>query len=126
MMLEDLYGDFDAAYERSRLVETFREYRPQIVVDCINTATVIAYKNIFETTSKLQESLGGLQNVINNTTLTSLTDEHTINNAVDSVSWDSEISMLAQPTPSLIRHIQILAKVSDEVGLRQYIKIGSK
>lgn len=130
MMLEDLYGDFDAAYERSRLVETFREYRPQIVVDCINTATVIAYKNIFEATFKLQESLGGLQNIITNTT-NSHTDEganiHTsMCNAVDSVLDDSEIAMLAQPTPSLIRHIKILAKVSEEVGLRQYIKIGSK
>lgn len=124
MMLEDLYGDFEAAYERSHLVQTFREYQPQIVVDCINTATIVAYRNIFEATAKLQESLGGMQTMMTESSIPHIDGKNLT--TIDTVLEDAETVMLAQPAPSLIRHIQTLAKVSEEVGLRQYIKIGSK
>ncbi|MDQ3703929.1 MAG: hypothetical protein M3437_01685 [Chloroflexota bacterium] len=51
-MYEDVYGPLDAAYERSYLVKLYRTYAPEVVVDCINTATAISYMDAYTATSQ--------------------------------------------------------------------------
>lgn len=46
-LYEDLQGDLDAAYARSRLVQLIREHRPDVIVDSINTATAISYQDVY-------------------------------------------------------------------------------
>ena len=46
-LYEDLFGDFDAAYTRSQLVQLILEHEPDVVVDCINTATGISYQDVY-------------------------------------------------------------------------------
>jgi len=42
-LLDDLYGPLDEeTYERSALAALLERYRPDVLVDCINTATAIA------------------------------------------------------------------------------------
>ncbi len=41
-LFDDLLGDSDAAYERSRLVQLILEHKPDVIVDSINTATAIS------------------------------------------------------------------------------------
>src|SRR5919202_4337347 len=44
-LFDDLMGDLDATYARSRLVQLIIEHRPDVIVDSINTATAISYQD---------------------------------------------------------------------------------
>ncbi|HEY9283872.1 MAG TPA: hypothetical protein VIP46_10500, partial [Pyrinomonadaceae bacterium] len=44
---EDIFGDFGRAYEGSQLVRLILEHRPDVVVDCVNTATGISYQDVY-------------------------------------------------------------------------------
>jgi hypothetical protein len=46
-LYDDLMGDLDEAYSRSRLVLLIREHRPDVIVDSINTATAISYQDVY-------------------------------------------------------------------------------
>ncbi|MBI4675083.1 MAG: hypothetical protein HY741_25870 [Chloroflexi bacterium] len=46
-LYDDLLGDLDAAYKRSRLVQLIQEYKPDVIVDSINTATAISYQDAY-------------------------------------------------------------------------------
>ncbi|HZQ05259.1 MAG TPA: hypothetical protein VFD70_01680 [Anaerolineae bacterium] len=46
-LYDDLLGDLDAAYEKSRLVQIILEYQPNVIVDSINTATAISYQDVY-------------------------------------------------------------------------------
>lgn len=46
-LYDDLFGDLDGAYERARLTEVIRNYKPNVIVDSINTATAISYQDAY-------------------------------------------------------------------------------
>lgn len=106
-LLVDLYDDFGAAYDKSKLVHLLREHRPNILVDCLNTATGLSYQNIFDAAKKVRQSL---QYDLNST---------------DELSQVVEKMLATQSIPALIRHVQILSRAAQEVGIEQYLKIGT-
>src|SRR5919108_4067377 len=54
-LLDDLYGELtDQVVTRSALGALLLRVQPQIIVDCINTATAFAYQNVFERTKRLR------------------------------------------------------------------------
>ncbi len=46
-LYDDLLGDFQEAYRRSRLVQLILEHKPNVIVDSINTATAISYQDVY-------------------------------------------------------------------------------
>ncbi len=46
-LFQDLFGDIDGAYARSRLVQLIQEHKPNVIVDSINTATAISYQDVY-------------------------------------------------------------------------------
>ncbi len=46
-LFQDLFGDIEGAYARSRLVQLIREHKPNVIVDSINTATAISYQDVY-------------------------------------------------------------------------------
>ena len=58
-LIEELYGDFDTAYRKNHLVGTIRLHRPEVIVDCVNTATGLSYQNVFVGANKVLERLDG-------------------------------------------------------------------
>lgn len=46
-LYDDLLGDFQDAYRRSRLVQLILEHKPNVIVDSINTATAISYQDVY-------------------------------------------------------------------------------
>ena len=54
IVLGDLLGDLtEAVLERSLLFQLLLQYRPDAVVDSINTATAFAYQDIFQSAREL-------------------------------------------------------------------------
>src|SRR5438270_4677458 len=46
-LYEDLFLDRDRAYENSELVRLIIEYKPEVVIDSINTATAFSYQDVY-------------------------------------------------------------------------------
>ncbi|KAA3642727.1 MAG: short-chain dehydrogenase [Chloroflexi bacterium] len=77
-----------------------------IVVDCINTATAVAYQNIYASARRMS---------------TLIKDEPATTN------WPEEVEMLLSSlyVPQLVRHIQILHEAMVRAGTEAYVKVGT-
>ena len=105
-LLGAVYGDFDSAYEGNQLVGMLREHKPQVIVDCVNTATGFSYLDIFDGAAKVQEWIG--------------------EDGFDPKGTsDLEGFLLSQSVPQLIRHVRFVHRSTIEVGVKVYVKVGT-
>ncbi len=103
-LLDDIYSTFGRErLERSFLHQLLVEERPDIVVDCVNTATAIAYQDIFSSVSQLRAAL----------------------DAGEEVGEMLERHLAIIYMPQLIRHVQILLEALREAGTQSYLKVGT-
>jgi len=105
-LLDEVYGDFDAAYAKNHLVRLIRFHQPQVVVDCVNTATGLSYQNVFDGAAKVRTWLGK-------------------DGVDDRGVEDIEHFLLSQSVPQLIRHVRFLHRATTEYGTRVYLKVGT-
>lgn len=104
-VLRDIFGRLDeSAYDRSALTGLLERRRPDILVDCINTATAIAYQDVFSSAKDLY---------------TELDDD----SAPSRETVETHLSSLY--LPQLIRHIQLLLEGMKRVETELYLKIGT-
>jgi hypothetical protein len=81
------------------------EHNPDIIVDCINTATALAYRDVFYAYSAMRSGAASGQ-------------------CADPL--DTGYAVLATiAIPPLIRHIQVLNEAMKRVGTQVYLKIGT-
>ncbi|MFN2222191.1 MAG: hypothetical protein ACK2UH_06545 [Candidatus Promineifilaceae bacterium] len=119
MLYEDLFGDIQGAYQRSALVQLVLRYRPDVIVDSINTATAISYQDVEALSKRTQEVLDELQQYVDHEDLTGL--------AALGKEIERNVStlLISQSTAQLIRHVQLLHRAMCEVNTRLYLKIGT-
>jgi hypothetical protein len=104
-VLVDLFGEeSDDLYSRSSLVQLLEGHRPSIVIDCINTATAIAYQDIFASASRIRRKAYATGSI-----------------ALDKV--ESHLSTLY--LPQLIRHVQLMLEALRRAGTEAYLKVGT-
>ncbi len=103
-LLDDIYGPLDRErLQRSFLYQVLVKEKPDIVVDCVNTATAIAYQDVFGSVASVRAALGDAADV------------------TDSV----ERHLASIYLPQLIRHVRILLEALREAGVDFYLKIGT-
>ena len=103
-LLDDIFGDLtDDVVQRSALGALLLRWRPQIVVDCVNTATAFAYQNVFDSATKLRAAAAS-------GTVT-----------LDDVEEHLSILYL----PHLIRHVQIALEAMRRAETMFYLKVGT-
>jgi len=106
VLLEQLFGDFEAAYHDNHLVALIAKYRPAVVVDCVNTATGLSYQNVFEGAARVLGWLG--------------------DDGFDAKgTQDLELFLLSQSVPQLIRHVRMLHRATTEARVKSYLKVGT-
>ncbi|MFT7520124.1 MAG: hypothetical protein ACI9MC_002268, partial [Kiritimatiellia bacterium] len=105
-LLEFLYGDFQAAYKCNHLVHLIESHRPEVIVDCVNTATGLSYQNVFDGAAKVMDWLSD--------------DGYSADGVADLQSF-----LLSQSVPQLIRHIRLLQRATAEYSTSTYIKVGT-
>ena len=110
-LFDDVFHDFDAAYQRSQLAQLILEHKPDVVVDSINTATAISYQDVYTASEIAKASFDALRN--DPTT-------HT-----ERAGRDLEALIISQSIPQLIRHVLIIQRAMTEAGTRLYLKIGT-
>lgn len=104
MLLDDLFGELtEAVLTRSTLGALLTRHRPDIVIDCVNTATAFAYQNVFESALSLRAA------------------SHTA--PVDAEAVERHLTTLY--LPQLIRHVQIALEALRRAGTGLYLKIGT-
>ncbi len=104
LLVEDVFGDLtEETLARSYLVRLLEQYRPDAVVDCVNTATAFAYQDVYRSARDL----------------IALAREGRADQAA------IERHVLTMPIPQLTRHVQILREGLKRAGTRAYVKIGT-
>lgn len=106
-LISDIMDDLDdKILKESAIYQLFSEYKPEIVVDCINTATGIAYQDVFSTYKHLRKVLDS-------------------NASKEEIINETEKMLAILYIPQLIRHIQILYNTMHEVKTKIFVKIGT-
>ncbi|MCP5100188.1 MAG: hypothetical protein GY943_31940, partial [Chloroflexi bacterium] len=118
-LYEDLFGALDGAYQRSALVQLIQQYKPNVIVDCINTATAISYQDIESLSKKTYDILLKLKQIVDHEDLAAL---DALGRAL---TQNVNTLLISQSIPQLIRHVQMAHRVMCEVGTRLYLKIGT-
>jgi len=102
-VMEDLSPEI---LQSSSLYQLIVNHKPDIIIDCINTATGIAYQDVYSTYKRIKKLLNG------DTTL-------------DTLKAETEKLMGTLYIPQLIRHIQLLYTAMAQVKTKTYLKIGT-
>ncbi|MBM4157805.1 MAG: short-chain dehydrogenase [Ignavibacteria bacterium] len=92
---------------KSSIYHLLREFRPDIIIDCINTATAIAYQNIYKSSQDVIKCL------------------ESKNNDYDKLCETSEKLICSLYIPQLIRHVQILYNSMLIFKTGFYFKVGT-
>jgi hypothetical protein len=130
-LYDDLFGDFDAAYARSQLVQLILEHKPDVVVDCINTATGISYQDVYTASGAVRKQFDRLRAAVRAANATAAAGEESpahVNlptGLLGPAGRAVESLLLSQSVPQLIRHVLMVARALTEVGTRLYLKVGT-
>jgi hypothetical protein len=108
-IFDDLLGPIDAAYRRSRIASLVATYKPDVVIDAINTATAISYQDVYTASVIAKQTV----------------DQGITADLAEKVEGDVESLILSQSVPQLIRHVMILERALTEAGTRLYVKVGT-
>jgi NAD(P)-dependent dehydrogenase (short-subunit alcohol dehydrogenase family) len=103
-LLDDLFGELtDDVVLRSALGALLLLHRPEIIIDCVNTATAFAYQNVFDSAIELRASAQA--------------------GTVDVEAVEQHLTTLY--LPQLIRHVQIALESMRRAGTTFYLKVGT-
>ena len=107
MLIDDLLDDLSQeVLERSSIFHLLTKYKPDVVIDCINSATAIAYQDVFKGAREVRKQLKkGSHN--------------------EGFREEAERLLATLYVPQLIRHVQILYRSMQQVGTSIYVKIGT-
>ena len=92
--------------QASALYQLIEKYKPDIVIDSINSATGIAYQDIYTTYNKIKKTIN-------------------TNSSREDLAAETEKLLCTQYIPQLIRHIQILYNSMNIAKTDIYVKIGT-
>jgi hypothetical protein len=118
-LYDDLFGDFDDAYSRSRLVNLLLKHRPDVIVDSINTATAISYQDIYTASVVAKQDINDLLSHVRADDASDTQPEW------QDAQRSFETLLISQSVPQLIRHVLLITRAMREVGTRLYLKIGT-
>lgn len=111
MMIDDVLGEFnEELLNRSFLFQLIKRFRPHIIIDCINSATAVAYQDIFTSYFRLS---GYLQKA------------RTKQKIDGEFVGEVERLLCTLYIPQLIRHVQILYEAMRQARTEYYFKIGT-
>ncbi|PIW70818.1 MAG: short-chain dehydrogenase [Ignavibacteriales bacterium CG12_big_fil_rev_8_21_14_0_65_30_8] len=107
VLMSDIMDELsDEILKKSSLYTLTKKYKPDIIIDCINTATAIAYQDIYTSyrhISKQIKNKAKYEDIISST----------------------EMLLCTLYIPQLIRHVQLLYTCMINVNTETYIKIGT-
>ncbi len=116
MLIEDMIEELTGpVLKRSALYRLMQRYRPDIVVDCVNSATAIAYQDLFQVSREVLREVNRGRG-----RKTSQRQAQT-----EQLLEKTERLLCTLYVPQLIRHVQIMYRSMQEADTKIYVKIGT-
>jgi hypothetical protein len=107
ILMSDIMEELnDEVLKNSSVYHLLSEFKPQVIIDCINTATAIAYQDIYTTYRSINRAIK------NKASYEKLVEE-------------TEKLLCTLYIPQLIRHVQILYSSMSKTKCEVYLKIGT-
>ena len=100
----------DVILKNSFLYQIISRHKPDIVVDCVNSATAVAYQDIFLANYKVRESMKELR---------------AGDGSQEKMFTEVEKLLATLYVPQLIRHVQILNESMRQAKTSIYLKVGT-
>ena len=105
----------ESDYRESTLFKLVDKYKPEVVVDCINTASGISYQNEFDIAIKTKEMLDALARR---------------DGAVPREEFEPFLAtvrqlLISQGIPQIARHILVLHRTLEDSAVQIYVKVGT-
>lgn len=118
MVIEDNLDELtDTVLKRASLYRLMQRYKPDIVVDCVNTATAIAYQDIFQVSREVLKGLKGSRKSARRASARQA--------AESGLRESAERLLCTLYIPQVIRHVQIMYRSMNIAGTSIYVKIGT-
>lgn len=109
IIIEDVVEELsDEVLHRSALYKVLTQYKPDVVIDCINSATAIAYQDIYQSSRSVIRDLHAARKKKKNGLIES-----------------TERLLCTLYLPQLIRHVQILYQSMKVNNSKMFVKIGT-
>jgi hypothetical protein len=107
MLVDDMLEELtDGALKRTTLYQLIKKHKPDVIIDGINSATAIAYQDIFQSARGLIQGLRNGRNAAG-------------------VRESAEKLLATLYIPQLIRHVQVLYRSMHQFETTIYVKIGT-
>ncbi|MGD8781840.1 MAG: short-chain dehydrogenase [Ignavibacteria bacterium] len=107
ILLKDVMEEMtEEVLKSSSIYQLLNEHRPDVIIDCINSATGIAYQDLYSTYHTIKKVIER-------------------NAPVEELAAETEKLLCTQYIPQLIRHIQILYSSMNYAKTECYVKIGT-
>jgi hypothetical protein len=107
-LIDDILGKLtEEAIRHSAIFQVVNKFKPDILIDCINSATAIAYQDIFNSARIVRQNIKKSQKYN------------------DALIESTERLLCALYIPQLIRHVQLLYRSMHKSGTGLYLKIGT-
>jgi len=114
VLFEDIFSSNPDAYKNSGLYQLVQKFQPDVIVDCINTATAISYQDVFTTSKKVKVMLDQLEK-----------DRGFEGVPLDEFVREVRGLVIAQGVPQITRHILFLHQTLSSTPVRIYVKVGT-
>ncbi|MEX2089442.1 MAG: short-chain dehydrogenase [Bacteroidota bacterium] len=109
VLIDDLLDELTLeVVRRSSIYRLMDQYKPDIVIDCINSATAIAYQDLFQSAREVRKSI-----------------KQARGGSASKLVEQTERLLATLYTPQLIRHVQLLYRSMQLVDTTIYVKIGT-
>jgi len=111
LLIHDIYDDLGPdIIKNSKLYQVMDTHKPQVLIDCINTATAFAYQNVYQIVAELRAEISDIRD--------GKAGDDKLIETVEKI-----ISTLY--IPQLIRHVQILIESMRQADTQLYLKVGT-
>jgi hypothetical protein len=90
----------------SSVYHLLNKFKPDVIIDAINTATAIAYQDVYTTYRTIKKAISSKV-------------------SYEKIVEETEKLLCTEYIPQLIRHVQLLYSSMSEVGTKVYLKIGT-
>jgi len=105
----------EVSYQTSALYKLVAKYKPEIVIDSINTATAISYQNEFELAIETKELIDGFRDRTGDIPRDEL----------EPLFATIRKLLIAQGIPQIARHILLLQETLKNTNVQTYVKVGT-
>ena len=105
----DIIGELsETELKKTTIYQLLTKFKPEVIVDCVNSATGIAYQDIFQSSREVMKEIKAAKSKKDN-------------NLVDV----AERLLATLYIPQIVRHVQIMYRSMQAVGTKVYVKIGT-